>query len=93
MSRQTSSAKVGPDSAATLANGIVSPSMPPIVRPVSNSIPLVTLTATPSNLAKRAVTSRNARDGIASTTQPAPSTALARSDSVGRSAGRSTPGK
>ena len=60
-------------------------------QPVSNSIPLVTLAATPSNLAKRSLTPRNATDGSASTTHPAPSIAASKSGSTGMPAGSSTP--
>src|SRR5947199_261806 len=47
ISRATSMAKVGPDRAADLACGAFSASTPHMVRPVSYSMPLVTLTTTP----------------------------------------------
>src|SRR6185503_11698063 len=68
-------AKLGPDRAAHLPCGSIVERMPHMVSPVSYSIPLVTLTISPSYCPNPFATSRKPLDGTAITTHSEPAIA------------------
>ena len=70
--RATSRASVGPDIATTRARGAFVSRMPDIVRPVPDSMPLVTLTTDAREISQVSAVSRNPLDTLATTTSSRP---------------------
>ena len=93
MPSATSRAKLGPESAATRLAGACSRKIRLMVSPVSNSMPLVTLTKIAGCPFNFTATCRKDCDGMAMTTHSAPPTAFSKSASTCQFVGNVTPGR
>src|SRR5205085_999981 len=88
MRRATSGAKVGPDNATTPALGSCCSRIWPMVRPVSCSMPLATLTIVPEKLSSLDAVSRKAFEGMAITMNGDRSIAVGKLDVNSMAVGR-----